>query len=85
MSYHDELERTADRLRQLSGARLSGQADRFADLLAAMTERSVPRIEPYAWGDQLLVIGQDVDPERAAQLVDRLVAFRRGLDLTPGG
>lgn len=84
MNYRDELQRTADRLRQLSPARLAPREQEFYDLLAHFTDRRVPRISPHAWGDQLSVIGADVGSSAQSELAEMLVGFRRGLDLVPG-
>ncbi len=83
MTYEQELQRTAERMRTLSEPRLRAQQGRFRALLAAMTERRVPELAPRAWGDQLLVIGRDLGEERGAQVVPALVALRRSFDLLP--
>ena len=75
----NELELTAERLRQLSPARLAPFEEAFYALLARWTDRPVPRIAARAWGDQLLVIGREVAGD------EELREFRRGLDLTPLG
>lgn len=75
----NELELTADRLRQLSPGRLAPFEEAFYALLAGWTDRPVPRIGPQAWGDQLLLIGRGVAGDA------ELREFRRGLDLSPLG
>lgn len=82
MNYDDELSRTADRLRQLSPARLPAHEQSFAQLLADLAGRPVPRIEPRAWGDQLLVVGRQAPAERMD--AEALRDFRRSLDLSVG-
>lgn len=84
MTYERELERTVERLRQLSQARLLTHEQAFADLLAALTERPVPRLAPRAWGDQLQVIGREVPEVQQGPACGLLVGFRRALDLQPG-
>lgn len=84
MTYERELDRTVERLRQLSDARLVPHQQEFAALLARLTDRRVPQVQPRAWGDQLLVIGRDVPAGLQETAGTALVDFRRSLDLQPG-
>lgn len=79
MTFARELELTADRLRQLSPARLLPQQEAVYSVLDAMTTRVVPRLQPRAWGDQLLLIGREVDSDDFTEAVREL---RRRFDLT---
>lgn len=85
LTYDEELGRTADRLRQLSEVRLSNGEDRVRSVLEAMTERPVPRLEPRAWGDQLVVIGREVPMAERDAFCQVLIDLRRSFDITPGG
>jgi hypothetical protein len=79
--YEVELERTAERVRQLSAARLAPHREEFRALLALMTDRHIPQLQEHGWGDQLLVVGRDVPPAEREVLVAQLTRFRRSLDL----
>ena len=81
MNYETELGRTADRLRQLTDARLLAHTERFYALLAVLAGREVPQVDPRAWADQLLVVGREVPEPRRAGTAVLLTDFRRGLDL----
>lgn len=83
MTYSVELTRTAERLQQLSEARLVTQERPFLELLSSMTSRPVPRVAPRAWADQLTVIGREVRAEDQPALVEDLIEFRRSFDLLP--
>ncbi len=81
MSFLVELDRTAQRLRQLPEPRLLAHEEKYAQVLAAIADRPVPRVEPRAWGDQLLVVGRACPPDRAEAHVGRLIELRRCFDL----
>ncbi|MEZ5185317.1 MAG: hypothetical protein R2720_06205 [Candidatus Nanopelagicales bacterium] len=83
MSYEVELARTAERLRQLSEARLRAREQAFAELLSVMTDRPVPRLHPRAWADQMTVIGREVVGQDQPAVSERLITFRRSFDLFP--
>ncbi len=84
MSYLVELDRTAQRLRQLPDSRLLAHEEQYTQVLAMMAQRPVPRIEPRAWGDQLLVVGRQCCPAAGADdWVEPLIALRRCFDLVP--
>ena len=83
MTYERELDRTVERLRQLSQARLAPHQQEFSALLTGLTERRVPQVQPRAWGDQLLVIGREAPQELQEPAEAALVHFRRSLDLHP--
>jgi hypothetical protein len=83
VSYEIQVQRTADRLRQLSSERLAPRAEDFYALLMTMTDRCVPRVAVHGWADQLVVIGGDAPSARREALVDELIAFRRSFDLVP--
>lgn len=85
MPYDVELQRTADRLRQLSPARLLPREREVREVLQAMTDREIPRVDSRAWGDQLLVVGREVPPDLHERIERLLVELRRGFDLMPGG
>ena len=80
MSLAREVELTADRLRQLSDARLAAHAEAVYALLEGMTERDVPRLSPRAWADQLLLISGEVDGGQ--EFVEPVRQLRRRFDLT---
>lgn len=84
MTYERELERTVERLRQLSDSRLSSHEEQFAALLGNLTDRPVPRLQPWGWADQLLVIGREVPDEDQGAAGAQLIEFRRTFDLTVG-
>jgi hypothetical protein len=83
VTYERELELTAERLRQLPAARLVAGEVRFYGLVDRMTTRRVPRLQPRAWGDQLLLIGGEVPPGPAEDFTGDLVELRRSFDITP--
>lgn len=83
MTYEQELELTAERMRGLSPPRLQAHEDAFRHTLAMLTDRKVPVVAPRAWGDQLSVIGREVPVQRREGLVSTLVALRRSFDLLP--
>lgn len=82
MTYERELELTADRLRQLSDARLRPQQAAVYAVLAAMTDRAVPVLEPHVWGDQIAVIGREVPEAVRPQVSAQLRELRRRFDLS---
>jgi hypothetical protein len=83
MTFEEELDLTADRMRGLSPSRLQAQEEAFRRTLALLTDRPVQHLEPRAWGDQLAVIGREVPAHRRSELVPALVALRRCFDLLP--
>jgi hypothetical protein len=83
VTFDRELELTAERLRLLPAVRLLPAEQRFRHVLALCTERAVPRIAPHAWGDQLLVVGREVEPGRHGAVAEVLRDLRRSLDITP--
>ena len=80
MTFERELELTVERLRHLSPARLEPAREVVYEVLEAMTERDVPRLQSHAWGDQLRLIGRDVSDQQAFMPVLR--DLRRRFDLT---
>lgn len=83
MTYQRELLRTTERLRQLPDVRLRQQEQAFRSVLAVMTDRPLPVLAPYAWGDQLWLVGREVpEPEQPA-LLALLVDLRRSFDVLP--
>lgn len=66
----------------LPAVRLDPAEAAFREVLEAMTARVVPRLQPRAWGDQLLVVGREVSEDAQGDLIEALKDLRRGFDLT---
>jgi len=80
MTYLEQLRRTTERLAQLPDARLLAHEGQYQQVLAALTQRPVPRLLPRAWADQLWVIGRDLaDP--SDDLIEMVIELRRCFDL----